>query len=164
MPGAICWRISGRHAFAGSAEGALGGLASMVEGLRNLMKDDPSASSWWMRLALADQEERLKRLQNYKPILPFTDMGITRRTAGRSCRQLREEVNSLLAQARQEAQAFEAEQQKLKPPRNKPRATAAPNFSAINAKSWMKPSINWRPNPPNASPRSTRSWKPREQA
>jgi hypothetical protein len=26
------------------------------------------------RQDLAEQEERLKRIQNYKPILPFTDM------------------------------------------------------------------------------------------
>jgi lambda family phage tail tape measure protein len=100
---------------AGSAEGALGGLASMVEGLRNLMKDDPVGRQLVdARLALADQEERLKQLQNYKPILPFTDMGsLIERQEGRVA-NLREEVNSLLAQARQEAQAFEAEQQKLK--------------------------------------------------
>jgi hypothetical protein len=101
---------------AGYAEGALGGLASfVVEGLRNLMKDDPIGKQLVdARLDLTDQEERLKRLQNYKPILPFTDMSpLIERQEGRVA-NLREEVNSLLAQARQEAQAYEAEQQKLK--------------------------------------------------
>lgn len=107
--------IGQTRVIAGSAEGALGGLASMVEGLRNLMKDDPVGRQLVdARLALADQEERLKQLQNYKPILPFTDMGsLIERQEGRVA-NLREEVNGLLAQARQEAQAFEAEQQKLK--------------------------------------------------
>jgi lambda family phage tail tape measure protein len=99
---------------AGAAQGSLNGLSFVVEGLRNLMKDDPIGKQLVdARIDLADQEERLQRLQNYKPILPFTDMSpLVERQEGRVAK-LREEVNSLLAQARQEAQAYEAEQKKL---------------------------------------------------
>ena len=99
---------------AGAAQGSLNGLSFVVEGLRNLMKDDPIGKQLVdARLDLTDQEERLKQLQNYKPILPFTDMSpLVERQEGRVAK-LREEVNSLLAQARQEAQAYEAEQKKL---------------------------------------------------
>ena len=100
---------------AGTAQGALNGLSFVIEGLRNLMKDDPIGKQLVdARIDLADQEERLQRLQNYKPILPFTDMSpMIERQEGRVAK-LREEVNSLLAQARKEAQEYETEQQKLK--------------------------------------------------
>ncbi len=99
---------------AGTAEGALSGLSYVVEGLRNLMKDDPIGKQLTdARQDLAEQEERLKNLQNYKPILPFTDMSpIIDRQESR-VENLRAEVNRLLAQAQQEAQEAAAEQQKL---------------------------------------------------
>jgi hypothetical protein len=47
----------------------LNGLSYVVEGLRNLMKDDPIGKQLMdARMDLADEEERLKRLQNYKPV------------------------------------------------------------------------------------------------
>lgn len=99
---------------AGAAEGALSGLSYVVEGLRNLMKDDPIGKQLMdARMNLAEQEERLKRLQNYKPVLPFTDMSPMIARQESRVTKLREEVNSLLAQARKEAQEYEAEQQKL---------------------------------------------------
>lgn len=99
---------------AGAAEGALSGLSYVVEGLRNLMKDDPIGKQLMdARMKLAEQEERLKRLQNYKPVLPFTDMSPMIARQESRVTKLREEVNSLLAQARKEAQEYEAEQQKL---------------------------------------------------
>jgi len=100
---------------AGTAQGALNGLSFVIEGLRNLMKDDPIGKQLVdARIDLADQEERLQRLQNYKPILPFTDMSpMIERQEGRVAK-LREEVNGLLAQARKEAQEYETEQKKLK--------------------------------------------------
>lgn len=99
---------------AGAAEGALSGLSYVVEGLRNLMKDDPVGKQLMdARMNLAEQEERLKRLQNYKPVLPFTDMSPMIARQESRVTKLREEVNSLLAQARKEAQEYEAEQQKL---------------------------------------------------
>lgn len=99
---------------AGAAEGALSGLSYVVEGLRNLMKDDPIGKQLMdARQDLAEQEERLKRIQNYKPIMPFTDMSPMIERQESRVEKLRAEVNTLLAQARAEAQAYEAEQQKL---------------------------------------------------
>jgi cytochrome c556 len=99
---------------AGAAEGALSGLSYVVEGLRNLMKDDPIGKQLMdARMDLADQEERLKRLQNYKPVLPFTDMSPMIERQEARVEKIREEVNKLAAQARQEAQEYEAEQKKL---------------------------------------------------
>ncbi len=84
------------------------------EDLRNLMKDDPIGKQLMdARMDLADQEERLKRLQNYKPVLPFTDMSPMIERQEARVEKIREEVNKLAAQARQEAQEYEAEQKKL---------------------------------------------------
>ncbi|MGE3622532.1 MAG: phage tail tape measure C-terminal domain-containing protein [Bdellovibrionales bacterium] len=100
---------------AGAAQGALNGLSFVVEGLRNLMKDDPIGKQLMdARGDLVEAEERLQRLQNIKPLTPFSGLpNIVERQEGRVA-ELRSEVERLLAQARQEAQAFEAEQQKLK--------------------------------------------------
>jgi lambda family phage tail tape measure protein len=100
---------------AGTAQGALNGLSSVLEGMRNLLKDDPVGKQLVdARLKLQEQEERLSRLQNFKTI-PGGGINLGRmieRQEGRVA-DLRAEVEKLIGQARAEAQAFEAEQKKL---------------------------------------------------
>ncbi|QQR68385.1 MAG: phage tail length tape measure family protein [Alphaproteobacteria bacterium] len=106
--------IGQTRVIAGAAEGALSGLSYVVEGLRNLMKDDPIGKQLMdAQQDLAEQEERLKRIQDYKPITPFTDMSPMIERQEARVEKIREEVNKLAAQARQEAQEYEAEQKKL---------------------------------------------------
>jgi hypothetical protein len=99
MPGAICWKISGKRAWSRvPPKVRLSGLSYVVEGLRNLMKDDPIGKQLMdAQKDLADEEERLKRLQNYKPVLPFTDMSPMIERQESRVEKLREEVNKLLS-------------------------------------------------------------------
>lgn len=99
---------------AGTAQGALNGLSSVLEGMRNLLKDDPVGKQLVdARLKLQEQEERLSRLQNFKTIPGGINLGrMIERQEGRVA-DLRAEVEKLIGQARAEAQAFEAEQKKL---------------------------------------------------
>ena len=100
---------------AGAAEGAISGLTFAVEGLRNLMKDDPIGKQLMdAHEKLAFEEERLERLRNVRPVFALSDRNPMAERQEARVAKLRQEINRLLAQAQQEAREYETEQEKLR--------------------------------------------------